>query len=86
MTTFKRPALSLLALALSLATAFSTAPAIAQTDAVADRWDLTKLYQDDAAFDADARQLDAQLKQLASCRGQLGASSARLKSCLDLYA
>lgn len=86
MTTFKRPALTLLALSFALATAFSAAPAIAQTDTIADRWDLSTLYQDDAAFDADAKQLDAQLKQLASCRGQLGASAARLKSCLDLYA
>ena len=85
MTTFKRPALTVLALSFALATAFST-PVMAQADNLADRWDLTSLYQDDAAFDADATKLSAQLRQLAACKGQLGASPARLKSCLDLYA
>ena len=85
MTTFKRPALTLLALSFALATAFSS-PAMAQADNLADRWDLSALYQDDAAFDADASKLTAQLQQLAACKGQLGASPARLKSCLDLYA
>ena len=85
MTTFKRPALTVLALGFALATAFGT-PAMAQADNQLDRWDLTSLYQDDAAFDADAGKLTAQLQQLAACKGQLGASPARLKSCLDLYA
>ena len=85
MTTFKRPALTVLALGFALATVFGT-PAMAQADNQLDRWDLTSLYQDDAAFDADAGKLTAQLQQLASCKGQLGASPARLKSCLDLYA
>lgn len=85
MTTFNRPALTVLALGFALATAFAS-PASAQTDKLADRWDLTALYQDDAAFDADAGKLTAQLQQLAACKGQLGASPARLKSCLDLYA
>ena len=80
----KRPLLFSL-LALSLATAFAaTAPAPA--DRQADRWDLTALYASDAAFDADAKRLSAQLQQLAACKGQLKASPARLKSCLDLYA
>lgn len=85
MTTFKRPALTVLALSFAIATALST-PAMAQADNQLDRWDLTSLYQDDAAFDADAGKLTAQLQQLATCKGQLGASPARLKSCLDLYA
>ena len=85
MTTFKRPALTVLALGFALATVFGT-PAMAQADNQLDRWDLTSLYQDDAAFDADAGKLTAQLQQLAACKGQLGASPARLKSCLDLYA
>ncbi|MEG1327287.1 MAG: hypothetical protein RSD99_20485, partial [Janthinobacterium sp.] len=82
----KRPLLFSL-LALSLATA-SAAPAPAPTpgDRQADRWDLTALYQNDAAFDADATKLSAQLRQLGACKGQLKASPARLKSCLDLYA
>lgn len=80
----KRPLLLSL-LAFSLATA-SAAPAPVPTDTPADRWDLTALYQNDSAFDADAKKLSAQLQQLASCKGQLSASPARLKSCLDLYA
>ena len=82
----KRPLLFSL-LALGLATAYAApAPAPASTDRQADRWDLTALYASDAAFDADAKRLSAQLQQLAACKGQLKASPARLKSCLDLYA
>ena len=77
----KRPLLfSLLAFSLATATA-SAAPA--PTDRQADRWDLTALYASDAAFDADAKKLSAQLQQLGACKGQLG---TRLKSCLDLVA
>ena len=80
----KRPLLfSLLALGLAAATA---APVPAPTDRQADRWDLTALYQNDAAFDADAKKLSAQLQQLGACKGQLSTSPARLKSCLDLVA
>ena len=46
----KRPLLFSL-LALGLATAYAApAPAPAPTDRQADRWDLTALYQNDAAF------------------------------------
>ena len=43
MTTFKRPALTVLALGFALATVFGT-PAMAQADNQLDRWDLTSLY------------------------------------------
>src|SRR5471032_3596941 len=90
-TALKRPLLALLAISLALSCTFpaSAAPseATAQVQAghSADRWDLSDLYQTPAGFDSDASKLDAQLQQFAGCKGQLGASPARLKSCLDLY-
>lgn len=85
-TLIKRPALS--ALALSLAFSFSALAATpaAPQDNPADRWDLTALYASDSAFEQDAARLTAQLKELAACKGKLGASPASLKSCLDLNA
>ena len=80
----KRPLLFSL-LALGLSSAFA-APDPAPTDRQADRWDLTALYASDAAFDADAKKLSSQLQQLGACKGQLAASPARLKSCLELVA
>jgi oligoendopeptidase F len=49
-----------------------------------DRWNLADMYADTAAFDADYAKVDAQLKDLAACKGQLGASAARFKQCMDL--
>src|SRR5471032_525140 len=88
----KRPLFTMLALSLAISSAFAAAPVPEPTSAPvaieqpADRWDLSELYKSQADFDADATKLSAQLKQLASYKGQLGASSARLKSALDLYA
>src|SRR5450830_627367 len=80
----KHPLLfSLLALGLAAA---SAAPVPASTDRQADRWDLTALYASDAAFDADAKKLSSQLQLLGACKGQLAASPARLKNCLELVA
>ena len=84
-TARKRPVLTLLALGFALSTAFA-APAPAPSDRPADRWDLSALYASDAAFDADAKKLSSQLQQLGACKGQLGPSPVRLKSCLDLVA
>ncbi|WP_300758263.1 oligoendopeptidase F [Janthinobacterium sp.] len=90
-TALKRPLLALLAISLALSCTFpaSAAPseATAQVQAghSAERWDLSDLYQTPAGFDSDASKLEPQLQQFAGCKGQLGASSARLKSCLDLY-
>ncbi|WP_300758265.1 oligoendopeptidase F [Janthinobacterium sp.] len=88
----KRPLFTMLALSLAISSAFAAAPAPEPTSAPvaieqpADRWDLSELYKSQADFDADATRLSAQLKQLAAYKGQLGASPARLKSALDLYA
>src|SRR2546423_10594922 len=49
-----------------------------------DRWNLADLYPDEAAYNADAAKLEAQLKQFANCRGKLGSSAKRFRECLDL--
>src|SRR5207253_2030524 len=53
---------------------------------VKDRWNLTDLYPTLDAWNADATKLEAQLKQLAACKGHLGESGKRFKTCLDLNA
>ncbi len=52
----------------------------------ADRWDLTHVYADEAAWNADAKRVDTQLQQFSACKGQLGRSAARLRECLDMRA
>ena len=49
-----------------------------------DRWNLADLYPSVAAWNADAEILDAKLKEFGACRGRLGESAQRFKSCLDL--
>ena len=49
-----------------------------------DRWNLEALYPTAAAFNEDLARLEAQLPQVAACKGKLGESAARLKSCMDL--
>ncbi|MBC3936272.1 oligoendopeptidase F [Undibacterium sp. CY7W] len=55
-------------------------------DTEAYRWNLQDLYQDRAAWDLDAKKLEAQFPQLLTCSGHLGDSLPKFKSCLDLYA
>jgi len=50
-----------------------------------DRWNLADMYASTQDFDADAARVDAQLKEIGACKGQLGASAARFKQCLDTY-
>jgi oligoendopeptidase F len=59
-------------------------PANAETPA--DRWNLSEIYPSLAAWNADADKVDAELNDLASCKGHLGESAARFKECLDLQA
>src|SRR5204863_8577065 len=70
-------------LLLSIAAA-ALAPAYGET--IADRWDLSEIYPSVAAWNADASKVDAQLNDLAGCKGHLGESAARFKRCLDLQA
>ena len=72
-----------LPLVVAVAVAF-LAPAYGET--TADRWDLSEIYPSVAAWNADAGKVDAQLKELAGCKGHLGDSAARFKRCLDLQA
>ena len=66
--------------------AITLACSAAHAESAADRWNLADLYPSQAAWDADAAQLKAQLPKLAACKGELGASAARLRECLDLRA
>ena len=58
----------------------------ARAETPADRWSLGDMYPTQAAWDADANKLESQLAELARCKGHLGDSAARLRSCLDLRA
>jgi oligoendopeptidase F len=51
-----------------------------------DRWNLADLYPSVKAWADDAARLEAQLKEFAACRGRLGESARRLKTCLDTQA
>jgi len=72
-------ALVLLAL---LPASFAQAAAPAADDPSA-RWNLSEIYADMAAWDADAKRLDADLPALTACRGHLGDDAATLRRCLD---
>ena len=64
----------------------AAAAASAQTDSIADRWNLADIYPSQAAWDADAAKVEAQNAEFARCKGHLGDSAARLRQCLDLRA
>ncbi len=66
--------------------AIALACGAARAESAADRWNLADLYPTQAAWDADAAKLEAQLPKLAACKGEMGASAARLRECLDLRA
>jgi oligoendopeptidase F len=51
-----------------------------------DRWNLADLYPSVKAWADDAARLEAQLKEFAACRGRLGESARRFKTCLDAHA
>ena len=51
-----------------------------------DRWNLADLYPSVKAWADDAARLEAQLKEFAACRGRLGESARRFKTCLDAQA
>ena len=69
---------------LLIVAATSAAPTYADTSA--DRWNLAEIYPSVAAWNADADRVDAQLKDLADCKGHMGESAVRLRQCLDLQA
>jgi oligoendopeptidase F len=68
-----------------LLAAFAASSALAATERPEDRWKLADIYPTVAAWQQDATKLESQLKAFAACRGHLGDSTARLKSCLDAF-
>src|SRR5437764_1384207 len=72
--------IKLIALVLVLAAANAAA------EEAQDRWNLADLYPSVKAWHEDAATLRTELKTIAACRGHLGESAARLKSCLERYA
>ena len=70
---------AILCLSLNVAT-------VAAAERPEDRWNLADLYPTVQAWHDDAARLDAQLKAFDACRGKLGESARRFKSCLDLQA
>src|SRR5204863_5644399 len=73
----------ILMLAAALATA-ATVQAQPANERPEDRWNLEALYPTVAAFNDDLAKMETQLPQIAACKGTLGQSAARLKSCMDL--
>lgn len=73
--------------ALMLAAAAAAAPAFADAQTAAAAlpavWDLAPLYPDAAAWDAEARAVEAALPGLAAHKGKLGESAASLRSALE---
>jgi len=64
--------------------AFAVLCANAADERPQDRWKLEDMYPSEAAWNADAAKVEAQLAEVAKCKGQLGSSAKRLKECLDL--
>jgi oligoendopeptidase F len=48
------------------------------------KWDLSHLYKDDAAWDADRKALAEKIAGLGAYRGALSAGGEKVKACLDL--
>jgi oligoendopeptidase F len=69
-----------------LGIALSAVLASAHAESIADRWNLADVYPSLAAWNRDAEKADAQLKELAGCKGRMGSGAAALRQCLDLQA
>ncbi len=68
-----------------LAALFTTSTCLsAYAESVQDRWNLNDLYPMQSAWDADAAKLQGQLGEMRSCKGELGVSVVRFKSCMTL--
>jgi oligoendopeptidase F len=66
--------------------ALLAAGAALAAERIEDRSNLADLYPSAQAWDQDAAKVESQLKTFAGCRGKLGESAKRLKSCLDMWA
>jgi oligoendopeptidase F len=54
-----------------------------QDVAPGDKWDLSKLYTGEEAWEADLAAYEAQIPRIAAFKGTLGESAEKLKACLD---
>jgi oligoendopeptidase F len=68
----------------ALAAALAAGAIHAQAVDPKDTWNLAEIYPSVEAWNADQAKLTAQLAELGKCAGQLGASAARFKQCMDL--
>jgi oligoendopeptidase F len=68
-----------------VAAALAVASSLAIAQADPNRWNLADLYADTAAWNADATKLEAQLKEVAACKGHLGDGVKKFKQCSDEY-
>jgi oligoendopeptidase F len=82
MTDFSRREALVLAAAAAVSAATPLA-AQAQAGALPTVWDLTHLYPNDAAWDAEAKAVEAALPGLAAYKGRLGESAATLRTALQ---
>lgn len=48
-----------------------------------DRWDLSKLFDDSAAWDAGLKEFEDRIPKIQSFKGTLGTSAEHLRKCLD---
>src|SRR5467141_4999373 len=71
---------------MALLAAFWTSAAPGSAERPEDRWNLADLYPSVKGWADDAARLEAQLKEFAACRGRLGESARRFKTCLDAQA
>ena len=60
----------------------STVPSRSEV-ALSDTWDLTPLYPDDPAWEADFLELQAEFPRIADFRDRLGSSAGALAGCLE---
>ena len=73
------------AIVLAAALALAGPAALAQ-ERPEDRANLTDLYPDLAAWNADGAKVESQLETFSRCRGKLGESAQRMRQCFDLEA
>jgi oligoendopeptidase F len=71
-------------LPVALAALATSLAAQAATERPEDRWNLSDLYPDTAAWNADYAKVESALGALGKCQGHLGDSAKRFKECLDL--
>ncbi len=67
-----------------IVTLFCLGISAAAAETPEDRWNLSDLYPSIAAWNADAAILESKLREFGDCRGHLGDTAQRFRSCFDL--